>query len=74
MYDNMRPFLRFINLTVSDFVPSINDEKYHTLKDHSKIKTRLNKPLIDPNASSRKLKTQTKMISIIKNSLKIIQN
>ena len=27
------PFLRFTGLTVSDFVPSINDEKYHTLKD-----------------------------------------
>ena len=69
MYDGMRPFLRFTGLTVSDFVPSINDEKYHTLKDWFENQNE-GKPLIDPNASSRKLKTQTKMISIIKNSLK----
>ena len=31
-------------------------------------------PLIDPNASSRKLKTQTKMISIIKASLKNVDD
>ena len=69
MYDGMRPFLRFTGLTVSDFVPSINDEKYHILKDWFENQNE-GKPLIDPNASSRKLKTQTKMISIIKNSLK----
>ena len=31
-YDGMKPFLRFKGLTDSDFVPSINDEKYRELK------------------------------------------
>lgn len=67
MYDGMKPFLRFTGLTVSDFVPSINDQKYRDLKKW--FEDRNGEPLIDPQASSKKLKTQTKMISIIKKSL-----
>ena len=67
MYDGMKPFLRFKGLTVSDFVPSINDQKYRDLK--AWFEDRNGEPLVDPQASSLKLKTQTKMISIIKKSL-----
>jgi len=67
-YDSMRPFLRYKGLTQSDFAPLINDENYHRLKDWFESKN--GEPLVDPMASSRKLKTQTKMISIIKASLK----
>jgi hypothetical protein len=66
-YDGMKPFLRYAGLTLSDFVPAINDEKYHDLRKW--FEDRNKGPLVDENASSRKLKTQTKMISIIRNSL-----
>jgi len=68
MYDGMKPYLKFIGLTDSDFVPSINDDKYHHLKDWFENKNN-GVPLVEPEASSRKLKTQGKMISIIRNSL-----
>jgi hypothetical protein len=64
----MKPFLRYKGNTVSDFAPLINDDNYHQLNDW--FKERNGEPLVDPSASSRKLKTQTKMISIIKSSLK----
>ena len=67
-YDGMKPFLRHKGETVSDFAPLINDDNFHRLNDW--FKKRNGEPLIDPMASSRKLKTQTKMISIIKASLK----
>ena len=67
-YDGMKPFLRHKGETVSDFAPLINDDNFHRLKDWFESKN--GEPLIDPEASSRKLKTQTKMISIIKASLK----
>ena len=67
-YDGMKPFLRHKGETVSDFAPLINDDNFHRLNDW--FKERNGEPLIDPMASSRKLKTQTKMISIIKASLK----
>jgi hypothetical protein len=67
-YDGMKPFLRHKGETVSDFAPLINDDNFRRLKDWFESKN--GEPLIDPQASSRKLKTQTKMISIIKASLK----
>jgi len=67
-YDGMKPFLRHKGETVSDFAPLINDDNFHRLNDWFKEKN--GEPLIDPSASSRKLKTQQKMISIIKTSLK----
>ena len=67
-YDGMKPFLRYKGNTESDFAPLINDDNYHRLNDW--FKERNGEPLVDPSASSRKLKTQPKMISIIKASLK----
>ena len=68
-YDGMRPFLRFKGLTQSDFAPLINDDNYRKLNDWF-IDKNDGEMLVHPEASSRKLKTQTKMISIIKSSLK----
>jgi hypothetical protein len=68
-YDGMKPFLRHKGETVSDFAPLINDDNFHKLKNWFEDKND-GQPLVDKDASSRKLKTQTKMISIIKNSLK----
>jgi len=70
-YDGMKPFLRYKGNTVSDFAPLINDDNYHQLNEW--FKERNGEPLVDPSASSRKLKTQTKMISIIKSSLKDVE-
>ena len=67
-YDGMKPFLRFKGLTDSDFVPSINDDKFRELKFWFENKNN-GVPLVHEEASSRKMKTQQKMISIIKNSL-----
>ena len=67
-YDGMRPFLRYKGNTDSDFAPLINDDNFHRLNNW--FKKCNGGPLIDPSASSRKLKTQTKMMSIIKASLK----
>ena len=67
-YDGMKPLLKHSGKTVSDFAPLINDDNFHRLNDW--FKERNGGPLIDPQASSRKLKTQTKMISIIKSALK----
>jgi len=69
MYDGMKPMLKFTGLTESDFAPLINDDNFHRLNDWFKDRNN-SEPLIDPQASSRKLKTQTKMISIIKASLR----
>ena len=71
-YDGMKPFLRHKGETMSDFAPLINDDNFHKLNDW--FKKRNGGPLIDPNASSRKLKTQTRMISIIKASLKDVDD
>jgi hypothetical protein len=68
-YDGMKPFLRHKGETISDFAPLINDENFRRLNDWFKEKND-GQPLIDKFASSRKLKTQTKMIAIIKASLK----
>jgi hypothetical protein len=68
-YDGMKPFLRHKGETVSDFAPLINDANFLKLKSWFEDRND-GQPLVDKEASSRKLKTQTKMISIIKNSLK----
>lgn len=68
-YDGMKPYLRYKGNTESDFAPLINDDNFHKLNDWFVIKNN-GEMLIPNNTSSRKLKTQTKMISIIKASLK----
>lgn len=67
-YDGMKPFMRFNGLTDSNFAPMINDTNFRKLNDW--FTERNGEPLVPSDASSRKLKTQTKMVSIIKKSLK----
>lgn len=67
-YDGMKPYLRNKGLTDSNFTPLLNDEKFHTMNNWF-IET-LGEELVERGVSSRKLKIQTKMISIIKASLK----
>lgn len=67
-YDGLKPFMRYKGLTESKFLPLLHDTQFHKLHDRF---TYLNdgNPLTDNKASSKKMKRQTKMISIIKNSL-----
>jgi hypothetical protein len=67
-YDGLKPFMRYKGLTESKFLPLMHDKQFHKLHN---VFTRLNNntPLTDNKASSKKMKRQTKMISIIKNSL-----
>ena len=68
MYDGMRPYLRYKGDTQSKFLLTLGEEIYPELKD---LFTEKNggEELIHKGASSRKLKMQTKMVGIIKQSL-----
>jgi len=68
-YDGLKPFLRYRGDTTSKFLLTLPDFVYHDLLKWF-IEKNNGEELIRPDASSRKLKTQTKIISIIKNSLK----
>lgn len=69
MYDGMKPLLRFNGLTDSNFAPLINDDNFRSLNEWFRKKNN-GEHLVPSDASSRKLKTQTKMVAIIKSSLK----
>ena len=67
-YDGLKPILRYKGLTQSNFTPLLHD---HIFKDLNKwfIERNNGDLLVKADASSRKLKTQTKMIAIIKKNL-----
>jgi hypothetical protein len=69
MYDGMRPYLRYKGDTMSKFLLTLGEEIYPELKDWFTEKNG-GEELIHKGASSRKLKIQTKMVGIIKASLK----
>ena len=65
----MKPLLLSYGQTDSNFAPLINDKHYHKLSDWF-IEKNGGERLVPIDASSRKLKTQTAMIGVIKKSLK----
>jgi len=67
-YDGLKPFWRYKGNTESNFLLTMSEEIYKEL--NAFFAERNGGPLIHKDASSRKLKTQTKMISITKASLK----
>ena len=67
-YDGLKPFMRYKGLTESKFLPLLHDDAFHKLHDRFTYLNN-NTPLTDNKASSKKMKRQTKMISIIRNSL-----
>ena len=69
MYDGMRPYLRYKGDTQSKFLLTLGEEIYPELKNWFEERND-GEPLIHKNASSRKLKYQTKMVGIIKQNLK----
>lgn len=68
-YDGLKPYLRYRGLTESDFTPLMHDSVFGDLNKWFKTRNG-DKLLVKEDASSRKLKTQQKMISIIRLSLK----
>ena len=69
MYDGCRPYLRYRGDTQSKFLLTLGEEVYPELKDWFTEKND-GEELIRKGASSRKLKIITKMVGIIKASLK----
>lgn len=69
MYDGMRPYLRYKGDTQSKFLLTLGEDIYFHLRDWFTEKNG-GEPLVHATASSRKLKMQTKMVGIIKASLK----
>ena len=69
MYDGLKPYIRHIGDTESNFLPLFHDDYFREIfwwfNDHANGGNRL----ISADKSSKKLKIQTKMISIIRNSL-----
>ena len=69
MYDGMKPFLRYKGDTQSKFLLTLGDDIYPEMRDWFTEKNG-GEELVHKGASSRKLKMQTKMVSIVKQSLK----
>jgi len=67
-YDGLKPFIRYKGLTDSKFLPLLHRESFHELHN-AFSEWNNNEPLTENRASSKKMKRQTKMISIIRNSL-----
>ena len=68
-YDGLKPFIRYKGLTDSKFLPLLHNDAFHKLHDRFTYLNN-NTPLTENRASSKKLKRQTKMISIIRKNLK----
>ena len=69
MYDGMRPFLRYKGDTQSKFLLTLGDDIYPEMKKWFTEKND-GEELVRKGVSSRKLKLQTKMISVVRASLK----
>ena len=67
-YDGLKPYMRYKGLTESNFTPLIHDSIFQDLNKWFTARNN-DKCLVKEDASSRKLKIQTKMISIIKKCL-----
>lgn len=68
-YDGLKPFIRKGGQTESTFMPALQKDVYIPLRDW--FEERLGEPLLDPSIpSSRKMKIQRRMESIILNVLK----
>tara|TARA_R110002012_G_scaffold308130_1_gene514178 strand:- start:77 stop:1141 length:1065 start_codon:yes stop_codon:yes gene_type:complete len=69
MYDGLKPYVRYIGDTESNFLPLFHDEYFKKMfwwfNDHANNGERL----VSADKSSKKIKIQMKMISIIKKSL-----
>ena len=68
-YDSLRPYIRYKGDTQSKFLLTLGEDIYFEMRDWFTEKNG-GEELIHKGASSRKLKMQTKMVGIVKASLK----
>jgi len=67
-YDGLKPIMRYKGLTQSNFTPLLHDQIFKGLNKWF-IERNNGNTLVKADASSRKLKTQQRMIAIIKKNL-----
>ena len=68
-YDGLKPYIKYIGLSISDLAPLIQGDLYDHLCDYFKARNN-NQHLVPLTSSSRKRKMQTKWVSEVKKSLK----
>jgi len=76
-YDGLRPFIRYGSMTDSDLFLFPNENIYMEIRDFLRQhfgKSEWGGSLVDPKGSGPKLREFNKMISIIKNHLKVYDN
>lgn len=76
-YDGLRPFMRYGSMTDSDLFLFPNENIYMEIRDFLRQhfgKSEWGGSLVDPKGSGPKLREFNKMISIIKNHLKVYDN
>jgi hypothetical protein len=66
-YDGMKPFIRYKGLTDSDFIPMMHGKPYEELRKFVEDKVG---DIVDPDASSKKLKITMRIIALTKAALK----
>jgi len=66
-YDGMKPYIRYKGLTDSDFIPMMHGKAYDDLRTYVEDVVG---DIVDNDASSKKLKTTMKIISLTKAALK----
>lgn len=66
-YDGMKPYIRYDGLTDSDFIPMMHGKPYDDLKLFVED---IIGDIVDEDASSKKLKTTMKIVSLVKATLK----
>ena len=67
-YDGMKPYLRFGGITESDFLPMMHGKPYEDLKEY--MENINGGPFVPEDASNRKLRISSAIVSITKSSLK----
>lgn len=70
MYDGLKPFVRYIGDTDSKFLPLFHDKYFNEMFWWFNNNANNGERLISADKSSKKIKIQQKMVSIIKRSLK----
>ena len=70
MYDGLKPYIRYIGDTDSNFLPLFHDGFFRELFKWFNEKANDGERLVPADKSGKKLKIQQKMIAIIKRSLK----
>lgn len=69
MYDGLKPYVRYIGDTESKFLPLFHDKYFNEMFWWFNDRANGGERLISADKSSKKIKIQTKMISIVKKSL-----